>query len=197
MSRWILAVDTTTEYGSLALLRDDELVEEVLVHAPKGFAHVLYGHLAELFNRHLLKPADIDLFAAAPGPGSFTGVRVGLTCVKGLAEAVGRPAVGISNLQAIASCGTAPLRAAVLDARRGEVYAAVYDAASRLVTPEVVASFEQWKATLPEGDIEFVAAPRGLAGAIARLASRAEPQDPAALDANYVRRSDAELLWKE
>jgi tRNA threonylcarbamoyladenosine biosynthesis protein TsaB len=197
VSRWILAVDTTTEYGSLALLRDDELVEEVLLYAPKGFAHVLYGHLAELLNRHSLKPADIDLFAAASGPGSFTGVRVGLTCVKGLAEAVGRPAVGISNLQAIASCGTAPLRAAVVDARRGEVYAAVYDAESRLVTPEVVALFEEWKATLPEGDIEFVVAPQALAGAIARLASRAEPQDPAALDANYVRRSDAELLWKE
>jgi tRNA threonylcarbamoyladenosine biosynthesis protein TsaB len=208
VSRWILAVDTTTEYGSLALLRDEDLVEEVLLHAPTGFAHVLYGHLAELLERHSLRPGDIDLFAAASGPGSFTGVRVGLACVKGLAEALGRPAVGISNLQAIASCGTAPLRAAVLDARRGEVYGAVYDAASQLVTPEVVAPFAEWLASLPQGDLEIIAwgfdpsvaavqAPRALAGAIARLASRAEPQDPAALDANYVRRSDAELLWKE
>lgn len=216
MSRWILGVDTTSEHGSLALLRDDELVDEVPVHAPKGFAQVLYGHLAELLARHALKTGDIDCFAAASGPGSFTGVRVGLACVKGLAEAVGRPAVGVSNLQAIASFGSAPLRAAVLDARRGEVYGAVYDAGSRLVSPEVVAPFNAWIDVLPEGELDFVTwgfapplagtrfeqaavrmAPTALAGAIARLASRAEPRDPATLDANYVRRSDAELLWKE
>jgi tRNA threonylcarbamoyladenosine biosynthesis protein TsaB len=216
VSRLILAVDTTSEFGSVALLRGEELVEEIAVHAPKGFAQVLYGRLAELLDRHALTAGDIDCFAAASGPGLFTGVRVGLACVKGLAEAVGRPAVAVSNLQAIAWFGTAPLRAAVLDARRGEVYGAVYDAESRLVSPEVVAPFEAWIATLPEGDLEFVAygltppragtrferapmrmAPRALAGAIAHLASRAEPQDPAALDANYVRRSDAELLWKE
>jgi tRNA threonylcarbamoyladenosine biosynthesis protein TsaB len=143
-------------------------------------------------------------------------VRIGPACVKGLAEAVGRPAVGVSNLQAIAHCGTAPLRAAVLDARRGEVYGAVYDAESRLVTPEVVAPFDAWLGMLPDGVLEFVAsgfmpplagtrfenapvriAPRALAGAVARLAMRAAPQDPAALDANYVRRSDAELMWKD
>lgn len=210
MSRLILAVDTTSEYGSLALLRDEELIDQVEVHAPKGFAHLLYGHLAELLGRHALKIAEVDCFAAACGPGSFTGVRVGLACIKGLAEAVGRPAVGVSNLLAIASCGTAPLRAAVLDAHRGEVYGAVYDAASRVVVPEVVAPLEAWLAMLPEGELEFVVsgftpplagavtvAPRALAGAVARLASRAEPQDPAALDANYVRRPDAELLWKE
>jgi tRNA threonylcarbamoyladenosine biosynthesis protein TsaB len=219
VSRLILAVDTTNEYGSLALLRGEELLEEVGLHAPAGFSQVLYGQLAELLDRYALKPSAIDCFAAASGPGSFTGVRIGLACVKGLAEAVGRPAVAVSNLQALAWFGTAPLRAAVLDARRGEVYGAVYDADSRLVAPEVVAPFPRWIETLPTGELEFVspdftpfrptlagtrfenvpvrAAPRALAAAVARLASRAEPQDPAALDANYVRRSDAELLWKE
>lgn len=219
MSRLILAVDTTSEYGSLALLRGEELVEEVLLHAPTGFAQVLYRHLAELFDRHALKPGAIDCFAAASGPGSFTGVRVGLACVKGLAEAVGRPAVAVSNLQALAWFGAAPLRATVLDARRGEVYGAVYNASARLVSPEVVAPFARWMETLPAGELEFVSpdfapfraalagtrfgqvpvrtAPRALAAAVARLAAQAEPQDPAVLDANYVRRSDAELLWKE
>jgi tRNA threonylcarbamoyladenosine biosynthesis protein TsaB len=216
VSRLILAVDTTNESGSLALLRGEELVEEMPLHAPRGFAQVLYGHLAELLERHGLKPGDIDCFAAASGPGSFTGVRVGLACVKGLAEATGRPAVGISNLRAIASFGTARLRAAVLDAHRGEVYGAVYDGESRVVMPEVVTRFDAWMETLPEGELEFVVssftpvlsgtrfdgapvlvAPRELAGAIARLASREEARDPVALDANYVRRSDAELLWKE
>jgi tRNA threonylcarbamoyladenosine biosynthesis protein TsaB len=218
VSRLTLAVDTTHEYGSLALARGEELLEEVLLHAPTGFAHVLYSHLAELLARHGLKPAAIDCFAAASGPGSFTGVRVGLACVKGLAEALGKPAVAVSNLQALATFGTAPLRAVVMDARRGEIYGAVYDAAARLVAPEVVAPFAVWVETLPAGDLEFVSpdfapfqaalagtrfehapirtAPRALAAAIARLAALAEPQDPAALDANYVRRSDAELLWK-
>lgn len=216
MSRLILAVDTTSEYGSVALLRGDELLEECAIHAPTGFAHLLYGHIADLLARHAVKAADIDCFAAASGPGSFTGVRIGLACVKGLAEATGRPAVGVSNLQAIASCGTAPLRAAVLDARRGEIYGAVYDAAAQVVVPETVGSFGAWLAGLPAGDLEFVTsgltlplagtrfehapvrvAPRALAAAVARLAARAEPRDPAALDANYVRRSDAELLWKD
>jgi len=216
VSRLILAIDTTNESGSLAIWRDGEVIEEMPLHAPKGFAQVLYGHLAKLLARHGLKPGDIDCFAAATGPGSFTGVRVGLACVKGLAEAVGRPAVGISNLRAIASFGTAPLRAAVLDAHRDEVYGAVYDGESQVVVPEVVAPFGRWIEMLPAGELEFVGwgftpplagtrfagatvtmAPGALAGAIARLASREEPRDPAALDANYVRRSDAELLWKD
>ena len=58
-----------------------------------------------------MKLADVDCFAAASGPGTFTGVRVALACVKGLAEAMGRPAVAVSNLQAVARYGTAPLRA--------------------------------------------------------------------------------------
>jgi tRNA threonylcarbamoyladenosine biosynthesis protein TsaB len=138
-------------------------------------------------------------------------VRVGLACIKGLAEACGKPAVAVSNLQAIASFGSAPLRAAVLDARRGEIYGAVYDAAGRLVLPEVVMPFAAWRSTLPAGDLELVVsgapdlvagtrhitAPPALAAAIARIASArflaGEASDPAALDANYVRRSDAEL----
>ena len=209
MSRLILAVDTTSEHGSIALVRGRDLVEEVPIQAPEGFAQVLYGHLSELLGRHALKIVEIDCFAAASGPGSFTGVRIGLACVKGLAEATGRPAVAVSNLQAIASLGSKPLRAAVLDARRGEVYGAVYDAESRLVAPETVGPLDEWLKSLPAGDLEFLAygftpplpgvrvVPGALAGAVARLASAVEPQDPAALDANYVRRSDAELMWKE
>jgi len=209
----VLAVDTTYEYGGIALGNRDEMP----LHAPTGFAHVLYQHLEELLRRNGAALADIDCFAAASGPGSFTGVRVGLACVKGLAEAIGRPAVAVSNLEALASFGAGPLRAAVLDARRGEVYGAVYDAEGRSVIPEMVAKLPDWLAALPAG-VEFVStdftafgaglpvapqvtAPRALAGAIARIAAgrfeRGEACDPAALDANYVRRSDAELFWKE
>jgi len=204
-----LAIDTTHEAGSLALVRAGETVDEVLLRAPTGFAHVLYGHIDEMLRRNGVRLAEVDCFAAASGPGSFTGVRVGLACVKGLAEALGKPAAAVSNLRAIASFGTAPWRAAVLDARRGEVYGAVYDAAGGIVAPETVAPLSTWLASLPAGEMEFVTqgfplevadarivnAPEALAAAVGRLAG--EGGDPAALDANYVRRSDAELLWKE
>ncbi|MBZ5620663.1 MAG: tRNA (adenosine(37)-N6)-threonylcarbamoyltransferase complex dimerization subunit type 1 TsaB [Acidobacteriia bacterium] len=221
--RLVLAIDTTHEFGSLALARGAEIVEEVLLCAPSGFGHVLYPHLKRLLDRHAIALEAIDCFAAASGPGSFTGVRVGLACVKGLAEALGKPAVGVSNLQALATFAFGPLRAAVIDARRGEVYGAVYDWGAKAVTPEVVAKFPAWLETLPAGDLEFVStdftpfrnalagtrfekariatAPPALASAIARLAMArllsGSASDPAALDANYVRRSDAELFWKE
>ena len=223
MTPLILAIDTTHQWGSLALARGDEIVEEVELESPDGFAHVIYGHLGALLERHAVNLRDVACFASAAGPGSFTGVRVGLACVKGLAEACGKPAVGVSNLEVMASFGSAPLRAAVMDARRGEVYGAVYDGEGRIVAPEVVAGFAAWLETVPPGNVEFVysgftafrellvgtrwerapvlAAPRALAAAIARIAgcrlARGEAQDPAALDANYVRRADAELLWKE
>ena len=151
----ILSVDTTHEFGSLALTGDGALVEEVLLHSPDGFGHVLFGHIGSLLDRHHCGLAAIDCFAAASGPGSFTGVRIGLACVKGLAEATGKPVVGVSNLEAIATFGSHPLRAAVLDARRGEVYGAVYDSAGRIVCGEVVAKFPAWLATLSDG-VEFV-----------------------------------------
>ena len=210
MKPLILAVDTTHEIGGLALMRGEELLEEVELRAPSGFAQVLYGHLHDLLNRHDVKVDGIDCFAAASGPGSFTGVRVGLACVKGLAEATGKPAAGVSNLQALAWYGTAPLRAVVMDARRSEVYGAVYDDLLRPRAGEIVTRLADWLESLPR-PIEIIspdldlegctAAPRSLARAVAAIAAgrceRREAQDPAALDANYVRRSDAELFWRE
>lgn len=213
----ILAVDTTHEFGSLALIDHGAVVAESLIHAPEGFGSVLFDRLQRLLAEADCELGRIDCYAAAAGPGSFTGVRIGLACVKGLADAMGKPAAGVSNLQAIASFGTAPVRAAVLDARRGEIYGGVYDAALRSVQPEVVMPFPDWLATLP-AEVEICAidalpfraaapeghwtqVPRALAAAVGRVAESrwkaGEPLDPALLDANYVRRSDAELLWKD
>ena len=219
----ILAVDTTHEFGSLALLRGCELLDETLLHAPDGFGHVLYGRLGELLRRNSIAGGEVDCWASASGPGSFTGVRIGLACVKGLGEALGRPVVAVSNLEAMASLGAASLRAAVLDARRGEVYGAVYDSGGGAVAPECVMAFPAWLDSLPDGELEFVAmdftpfqpalagtrfaetrvvtTPRSLAQAVGRIAARrflaGEATDAAAVDANYVRRSDAELLWND
>jgi len=215
----ILSIDTTSEFGSIALAEDDRTVEEIPLHSPDGFGHILFQRIEWLLARHQVNVSQMDCFAAASGPGSFTGVRVGLTAVKGLAEATGKRVVAVSNLRALAFFGTRPLRATVLDARRGEVYGAVYNDRLELAAPEVVMNFPTWAATLPSNGYEFIAtdfspflasvdptipvitAPRALAAAIGRIASveyrNGRAADPASIDANYVRRSDAELFWKD
>jgi len=215
----ILAIDTTSEFGSIALTDGARTVEEMLLHSPDGFGHILYQHLEQLLARRGVTVQQMDCFAAASGPGSFTGVRVGLTAAKGLAEATGKKVVAVSNLRALAFFGSAPLRATVLDARRGEVYGAVYNERLEAVVPESVMKFPEWLKTLPADGFEFVAtdfspfhahvghslpvvtAPRALAAAIGQIAwaeyQAGRAQDPSEIDANYVRRSDAELFWKE
>lgn len=214
MSPLVLAVDATAEFGSLALVRGREVIEEALLHSPDGFAHVLFGQIERLLARHGLEIGDIDRFAAAAGPGSFTGVRVGLAAVKGLAEAAGKPAAAVSNLRAVASFGEAAVRAALLDARRGEIYGGLYDAGLRPLGPEVVTRFPAWLESLPEGDVEILSTdlavfgpaltgrrarqiPRALAAAVGRIAAAGDARDPALIDANYVRRSDAEKNWRD
>lgn len=208
--RVILALDTTGDHGSVALVCDGRVVEEIAIESPDGFAHVLFTAITELLARNGMGVEDVDVFAAGSGPGSFTGVRIGLTAVKGLAEASGKKAAGVSNLQAVAWFGSKPLRAAVIDARRGEVYGGVYDGGLNRIADETVGPLDRWIATLPAG-VEMVAgglmgegeawtrAPLSLAGAIGMIAAM-KPElarDAAEIDANYVRRSDAELLWRD
>jgi tRNA threonylcarbamoyladenosine biosynthesis protein TsaB len=219
----ILAIDTTTEFGSLALVEDTILIEELALHSSTGFGHVLYPEIEQLLARHGWRLDEVDCFAATAGPGSFTGIRVGLAAVKGLAEALGRPVVAVSNLQAIAWHGGLPLRASLMDARRGEIYGAVYSSSLELVVEETVTGLTAWLETLPEGELEILSTdfdpfrdalaqgrfariptlqiPRAMAGAVGAIASRrlasGMVSEPAIIDANYVRRSDAELFWKE
>jgi tRNA threonylcarbamoyladenosine biosynthesis protein TsaB len=216
-----LAVDTTADFGSIALVDESGVREEVLLHAPQGFSHVLFGAMEALLSRQRIGLEEIELFAGASGPGSFTGVRVGLSAIKGLAEVCGKRVVAVSNLQAMAEFGKSDARAAVIDARRGEVYAALYSNAGNQIVPEMVVPFQKFLTLLPEREIEWISqdftpfqaalagsrferdpvveAPRAMAGAIAKLAIRRAAeglaQDPAAIEANYVRRSDAELLY--
>lgn len=203
----ILSIDTTSEFGSIALTEANVVIEEIALHAAEGFGHVLFEHIERLLDRNGTTAHQMECFAAASGPGSFTGVRVGLAAVKGLAEATGKRVVAVSNLRALASFGTAPLRAVTIDARRGEVYAAVYNCGLEIVMPEVVIPLDRWLAGLPEG-CELVSSagsnndsPGALAAAIGRIAwdefTLGRSSDPAEIDANYVRRSDAELFWKE
>ncbi len=221
MTARILSLDTTSEHGSIALLESGCVVEEVPLHSPEGFGHVLFDSVATLLARHGWSLRDVECFAACAGPGSFTGVRVGLAAVKGLAESTHRRVAAVSTLQALAWFGTASVRAPVLDARRGEVYAAMYDERLEPLTAETVGPLARWLDSLPGTPApEFLAqdralladalaggrfagavvtlAPRALAGAVGGIANRlaiaGRTLDPADVDASYVRRSDAELF---
>jgi tRNA threonylcarbamoyladenosine biosynthesis protein TsaB len=199
----ILAVDTTSEFASVAVRRRHATVAEVHLRSTDGFGHLIMQAIEEALAQAAVRLEEVDCFAAASGPGSFTGVRVGLAAVKGLAEALHKPAAGISNLRALSLFGSAPLRAVALDARRGQIYGAVYDSDARLVSAETVAIWDEWRKTVPDG-AEFVgleaSVPRWLAAAVAECAEMDGPagwSDPVAIDANYVRRSDAEMFWKD
>ena len=212
----VLALDTTSEFGSVAIRANGQTVSELTIHSPEGFGHLIFSAIETLLSQAAVRLEQIDCFAAASGPGSFTGVRVALSAVKGLAEATGKPAVGVSNLQALSSFGNLPLRVVILDARRGDVYAAVYDSNLQPVVPETVLKLSPWLASLqapayqfisPLGrgildgtrfaEMPFVDPPRSFAAAVGYCAELAPWVDASALDANYVRRSDAELFWKE
>ena len=208
----IVAIDTTSASGGLALLEDGHLIEEVVFDGAGGIEQVVFSELAALMQRHGWRFEDVHGFAAAAGPGSFTGVRVGLTAAKGMAETVGVQAAAISNLEALATHGSAPLRAPFFDARRSEVFCAVYDEAGVLIEPERALPLAEWLAGLdPEAELlapdparfeaglagrAVTTTPPTLAAAVGRLAF-GRLTDPAGLDANYVRRSDADLHWRD
>lgn len=219
----ILAMDTTSEFGSIAIRSGSQTRFEHLIHSPDGFGHLLFSEIETALRRAEIALGEITCFAAAAGPGSFTGVRVGLTAAKGLAEVHAKPIAAISNLRALATFGTTERRAVILDARRGDVYAAVYGARLECREKETVMKLPAWLATLAQDSYEFVApagsvfraslvgtrfaemrwteAPPALAGAVAHCAeldlAAGLPLDPLTADANYVRRADAELSWRD
>ena len=119
----ILALDTSSTAGSLAVLRDEKLVGLVSTLGAETYSSRMFRHLEFLLQELSLRLEQFDLFAVSAGPGSFTGLRVGLVAAKGWAEVYNKPVVGVSVLEAIAaqSNSTAAVLAPAFDARRGEV----------------------------------------------------------------------------
>jgi tRNA threonylcarbamoyladenosine biosynthesis protein TsaB len=190
----VLAVDTSGPVATFAVLMEDGRLFEEELESADGHAHKLFPVIERLLDRAGLGVGEMSCFAAGAGPGSFTGVRVALAAVKGLAHATGRPVVAVSNLAALAWFGNAPLRAPVIDARRGEVYSAVYTAEGLCVRSECVMVRGDFLSELP-GEVEVIE--RGaqpLARAIARIAwrdyLRGLAVDAAIPEANYIRPPD-------
>jgi tRNA threonylcarbamoyladenosine biosynthesis protein TsaB len=131
-----LALDTTTAAGSVAIVEDDRVLVERIGEATRSHAERLPGDLLQALDSGGLAIGDIDLFAIAAGPGTFTGLRIGIATIQGLAFVCGKPVVPVSALTALAVAASGDLPAgqivgAWMDAHRGDVFSAVFRTADR------------------------------------------------------------------
>ncbi len=242
----ILSLDTSSLSGSVAILRDDLTLGVISTRADENYSSRMFRHLEFLLSDLSLKLDDFDVFAVSAGPGSFTGLRVGLTAAKGWAEVYRKPVVGVSALAAVAfqAAGGSAVLVPALDARRGQVYFGVYQTTAKglaldgeefVVTPEEFAEklgalahsrdggpdggksggvftivtpdasvAELVSRLTPQFSTEFAGldiVSSVLAPSIGRIAHaralRGDVSDALTLDANYVRRTDAEMKWKD
>jgi tRNA threonylcarbamoyladenosine biosynthesis protein TsaB len=129
----VLAVDTSSPRGSLAVAGPEGVLAEARVVTAEGHSRWLLPAVSALLQGLGIDARTLDVFAVTTGPGSFTGLRVGLGSVQGLALASGRPCVGLSTLDVLArsAAGSSGTIVALVDAFRGEVYAGVHDATGR------------------------------------------------------------------
>ncbi|HKB99585.1 MAG TPA: tRNA (adenosine(37)-N6)-threonylcarbamoyltransferase complex dimerization subunit type 1 TsaB [Terriglobales bacterium] len=231
MSHLLLATNTSGKNGSIALARitsgqsDVEIIEAVQL-AGGAFSAQLVPQIAALLENHGYRKSDLGAFAVVSGPGSFTGLRVGLAAIKALAEALQKRVAAISLLEAVARSSKAHAAAhsrvlAALDASRGDVYVGNYEIVPEthmhsecllsreeflaeamqktVVTPDAVLAEAVRAAGMAAGaQVELIEYPS--AGVIARLGwehlQRGQAVGPEELEANYIRHSDAEIFSK-
>jgi tRNA threonylcarbamoyladenosine biosynthesis protein TsaB len=220
----ILAADTATMTCSVALLEEDVVAAEYSLTAGLNHSAWLMPTISRVFSDSGRGIADVDALAVAIGPGSFTGLRVGLAAMKGIAIAARKPLVGVDTLDALAYAFlfADQLVCPVLDARMGEVYAALYRPLGGKLNKQgedMVLSVEELFRHVEEATIIFgtgasrhkedivkmlgdravfpnqgICAPR--ASRVAMLAAerlkRGQPDDPNALEPIYLRKSEAE-----
>jgi tRNA threonylcarbamoyladenosine biosynthesis protein TsaB len=127
----VLALDTTTRAGSVAIVDGDHVIDERGGDEARGHAERLPGEILAIAAANQTPLDSVDLFAVASGPGSFTGLRIGIATVQGFAFVQGRGMVGVSALEALAHCASVGLSpgahvAAWMDAYRRDVFAALY-----------------------------------------------------------------------
>ncbi|HEX3822407.1 MAG TPA: tRNA (adenosine(37)-N6)-threonylcarbamoyltransferase complex dimerization subunit type 1 TsaB [Candidatus Sulfotelmatobacter sp.] len=220
----LLVTDTSGKNGCVALARatngsDNVEVIESVPLAGGNFSAQLVPQISALLVKHGFGKSDIDAFVVASGPGSFTGLRVGLAAIKALAEILAKPIVSVSLLEvAAAACGCDGRLIAVIDAGRGEVYTGEYEAsdgAARMLREQLLskAEFVESARGLMVGTSDTALAKfAGEAGLsvreigvvdaemIARLGIQklraGEIVAPDKLDANYIRRSAGEIFGK-
>jgi tRNA threonylcarbamoyladenosine biosynthesis protein TsaB len=211
----ILALDTATEKGSVALLEGGEVVGELRLRGTTNPSVFLLPAVSFLLEGAGWAPEELGGFAVTLGPGSYTGLRVGISTIQGLAMARETPVLGVPTLDVLAAriLGAAPRLVAAVDAYRGQVFSAHYDAQGTRLGEPVLLDGAEFVAGLPEGaaligdgierhrgDIlargSFVLPKRSLflAGTLARLAAgrlaAGEGAKAAALKPLYLREAD-------
>ncbi len=220
----LLAADTSGKHGSIALAHGDSNRCETLEIVPLAggtFSAQLIPQIAELLSRHKFSRHNLGGFVVASGPGSFTGLRVGLAAIKGLAEVLHKPIAAVSLLELLAvSAGAQGTVVAALDAGRAQAYAGEYEVAggearreheSLLNEEEFVALVRGRLAVVVTPDqlmmdwtrkhgLELISVAYPRSDALARLGWKkllaGLTVSPADLEANYIRRSDAEIFSK-
>jgi tRNA threonylcarbamoyladenosine biosynthesis protein TsaB len=228
----VLSIDTCDGRGSVAVLRDEVILAVLSHETNQEYSSWLLPAASAVLRKAGLRMDEVGGYAVAAGPGSFTGVRVGLTSVKAWAEVYGKPVAGVSRLEAFAAQASRTSRvAAFVDAQRGQLFGAVYRqdgsglakigeemviAPAKFVETAVELANEEkitwassdawllsgeaaWREREKRGEsIEQVSAT--LAGILGRIGLRrlkeGKTTDAVGLNANYVRRSDAEIFWK-
>ena len=212
----ILVLDTCGAVGGVALAEiasaDPKIVGEVAITG-KTFAAELVPAISSLLRAANLTVAELDAVAVVRGPGSFTGVRIGVSAAKGLVEAAGIPLIALSRLEVLTRKAALPgLTIAVFDAGRGEFYVGIYEAGNCLLESVVTrdqliehASNRPAMVLVCEPRVEVALAdlqPKvlglptlgdALNIAVERWQSR-QLEDVMTLDGNYLRRSDAEIF---
>jgi tRNA threonylcarbamoyladenosine biosynthesis protein TsaB len=221
----LLAIDTSGKDGGITLARSDESrasealsISETVPLEGGTFSAQLVPQVAGLLAKHGLTKNEIGAFAVVSGPGSFTGLRVGLAAVKAMAEILEKPIAAVSRLEAVALLAPASGRLmAALDAGRGEVYAGEYETGDgvRMLGERLLSLDELFEAAgsaivvTPEVKIAEGARDRGrMVELVVRPTSEHAARfgwekirqgrtiSPEQLDANYIRRSDAEIFAK-
>ena len=124
----ILSIDSATAAATCAILEDDNVLSEITFNYKKQHSLILMPIIDELFNNTGMCINDIDAFVASKGPGSFTGLRIGLSTIKGLSQGTGKPFVTVSTLDSLAFnlAYTSGIVCPILDALRDNVYTALY-----------------------------------------------------------------------
>lgn len=125
----ILSLDTSTDKGSIALLKNEDLIGAIFLSQKRGYSQILIPSIDFLLNQHSLSLGDIDGFSVSIGPGSFTGIRIGISCIKAFSLALNKKIAPVSSLYALAfklreikEAFVCPL----IDARKGEIFSSLY-----------------------------------------------------------------------
>jgi len=166
----ILAFDTALDACAAAVWSDGTVLAAESVAAARGHAEMLFPMLARVLAQADLDYADLDRFAVTTGPGSFTGVRVGLAAARGLALGRSRPIIGITTLEAIAATvspqvDTGRRLGVAIDARRGELYVQVFEVDAgrpRAATPPSVIGHDEAAAFFGNGSLDIAGSGAGI-----------------------------------